>query len=890
MHKSDIDKVRNTIDYFFNCVRMENMMNSTEKNLVAGILAHVDAGKTTLSEAMLYLSGKLKKLGRVDHRDSFLDNHSLERARGITIFSKQAIIELENSSLTLLDTPGHVDFSAEMERSLQVLDCAVLVISGTDGVQAHTETLWRLLKQYSVPCFIFVTKMDLAVADKNSLMQELAKRLDSGCVDFSRKDDAFYEQLAMCSEDVMEKYLDEGTVAEEDIASLVSQRKLFPCFFGSGLKLDGVEELLRALESYTEPQPEKETFSAKVYKIARDAQGNRLTYMKITGGQLKVRTPIKYKNEKGTELEEKISQIRLYSGVKFDAAETVNQGQVCAVLGLSETYPGQGLGTENDSSAPVMEPVISYTIKLPEQADPRLVLPKLSLLQEEDPQLHIAWNERSREISVQLMGKVQTEIFISLVKDRFDLDIELDSGHIMYRETIGDTVEGVGHYEPLRHYAEVHLIMEPLPQGSGIVIDSCCSEDALDRNWQRLIFTHLLEKQHLGVLTGSPITDMKITLAAGRAHDKHTEGGDFRQATYRAVRQGLMQAESILLEPYYSFVIEVPAEQIGRAISDVRTMNGTFSSPEDADGGFMRIEGSAPVSAMNGYMTELISYTHGKGRFSCRPDGYRPCKDQQKIVDEMGYDPEADLENTPDSVFCAHGAGVNIKWNQVHEYMHLESCLKKQLEPETPAAAVRRNISIDDRELEAIMEREFGPIRRKEYKSAERNEAPDLQRNIGSVKKEFLIVDGYNLIFAWDELKKVGDDSMGVARKMLMDMLSSYCGFTNTEMLLVFDAYKTAGGTGAKEEYHNLHVAYTRDGETADAYIERIANDIGMNYSVRVITGDSLIRLSTLRSGVLNSSSRAFKGEVEAVLSQIDSVLKKTNEFAHKTRLKYGKQ
>ncbi|MBQ7896037.1 MAG: NYN domain-containing protein, partial [Oscillospiraceae bacterium] len=783
-----------------------------------------------------------------------------------------------------------VDFSSEMERSLQVLDFAILVISGTDGVQAHTETLWRLLKQYNVPCFVFITKMDLNGCNREALLQELAKRLDSGCIDFSRKDDAFYEQLAMCSEEVMEKYLEDGQVSDEDIAALVMDRKLFPCFFGSGLKLEGVEELLRAMDTFVKCPEAKDEFAAKVYKIARDAQGNRLTYMKLTGGELKARMPIKYKNEKGEDLEEKVNQIRLYSGIKFDAVDSVSHGQVCAVTGLSGTYPGQGLGAEKDSTGPVLEPVISYTIKLPQQADPRVVLPKLMLLQEEDPQLHIEWNERSREISVQLMGKVQTEIFKSLVKERFDLDIELDSGHIMYRETIADTVEGVGHYEPLRHYAEVHLILEPMPQGSGIVLDSSCSEDALDRNWQRLIFTHLLEKQHLGVLTGSPITDVKITLAAGRAHDKHTEGGDFRQATYRAVRQGLMQAESVLLEPYYSFIMEVPAEQIGRAISDVRTMNGNFSSPEDAGDGFMRIEGSAPVAAMNGYMAEIVSYTHGKGRFSCRPDGYRPCKDQQKIVDEIGYEAESDVDNTPDSVFCAHGAGINIKWNEVHEYMHLESCLRKTAEPEIVAPSIRRSVNIDDRELEAIMEREFGPIRRKEYKSAERNEAPDLQRNIGSIKKEFLIVDGYNLIFAWDELKKVGEDSMDVARKMLIDMLVSYCGYTNTEMLLVFDAYKTAGGTGYKEEYHNLRIAFTKDGETADAYIERIANDIGTNYSVRVITGDSLIRLSTLRSGVLNSSSRAFRGEVEAVLSQIEGVLQKSNEFAHSTRLKDGKQ
>ena len=866
------------------------MMNDKNKNLVAGILAHVDAGKTTLSEAMLYLSGKIKKLGRVDHRDSFLDNHSLERARGITIFSKQALIELENSCFTLLDTPGHVDFSSEMERSLQVLDCAVLVISGTDGVQAHTETLWRLLRQYSVPCMIFITKMDLSGCDKVTLMRELAKRLDSGCIDFTNRDDSFYEQLAMCSEEVMEKYLEDGSVSDDDIAALISQRRLFPCFFGSGLRLEGVEELLGAMDNYVLPKDKKAEFAAKVYKIARDAQGNRLTYVKITGGELKVRTPLKYKNEKGADFEEKINQIRLYSGIKFDAVDTAVQGQVCALTGLTETYPGQGLGAEPDSNAPVLEPVISYTVKLPAQADPAVVFPKLSILQEEDPQLHISWNERSKEISVQLMGKVQTEIFKSLVKERFDLEVELDAGHIMYRETIADTVEGVGHYEPLRHYAEVHLIMEPLPQGSGIVLDSCCSEDKLDRNWQRLILSHIQEKQHLGVLTGSPITDMKISLAAGRAHDKHTEGGDFRQATYRAIRQGLMQAESILLEPYYSFVIEVPPEQIGRAISDVRAMNGTFSSPEDADG-FMRIEGSAPVAAMNGYMTEIVSYTHGKGRFSCRPDGYRPCKDQQKIIEEIGYDAEGDVDNTADSVFCAHGAGVNIKWNEVPDYMHLESCLREIKEPDAPVTAVRRPVNIDDRELEAIMEREFGPIRRKEYKSAERNEAPDYQRNIGSGKKEFLIVDGYNLIFAWDELKKIGEDGMDVARQLLKDKLSNYCAFTKTQMVLVFDAYKTAGGTGAKEEYDDLlRIAYTKDGETADAYIERIANEIGTNFSVRVITGDSLIRLSTMRSGVLNSSSRAFKGEVEEVLKRMESFLAQTNQFAHKTRLKDGKQ
>ena len=855
----------------------------SDNNIVLGILAHVDAGKTTLSEAMLYLSGKLKKLGRVDHRDSFLDNNSLERARGITIFSKQAVMPLGELNVTLLDTPGHVDFSAEAERSLQVLDYAVLVISGTDGVQAHTETLWKLLERYNVPVFIFVTKMDLPGCDRQALMDGLRMRLSERCVDFSAEGDALFESAAMCSEEAMDEYIETGSIGTERMRDMLRRREIFPCCFGSGLRTEGVAEFLDMLELYARPWDYGGDFSARVYKIARDAQGNRMTFMKITGGALRVRSLMKYSDRDGNAFEEKISQLRIYSGAKYDTAETVSPGQICAALGLTGTYPGQGLGTAGDFAEPLLEPVMSYRVILPPQSDPAVMLPKLMQLDQEDPQLHIVWNERTREISVQLMGRVQAEIFRSLVKERFDTDIMLDTGRIMYRETIKDTVEGVGHFEPLRHYAEVHLLLEPLPRGSGIELSSSCPEDELDRNWQRLILTHLAEKQHIGVLTGSPVTDIRFTLAAGRAHIKHTEGGDFRQATYRAVRQGLMQAESVLLEPWYSFVLEVPAEQIGRAISDVRAMNGEIDSPEDA-GGMMRLEGAAPVAGMNEYMQELLAYTHGRGRLSLTPGGYRACRDQQKIVDAIGYEPERDTDNPADSVFCSHGAGVNIPWDQVRDYMHLESCLKPPAEETAPAAATRyRSLSIDDRELEAIMEREFGKIKRPQYSARQVNAAAS--EPVFEKKPEFIIVDGYNLIFAWDELKKLAADRLDLARGRLMDMLSNYCGFTKAKLVLVFDGFRTPGNPGSREDYHNINVAFTKDGETGDAYIERLADEIGKNYSVRVVTSDNLIRLSALRSGVLRCSSGEFKNEVEWVLGQIDAVLKKSNQSAHKTRI-----
>ncbi len=856
-----------------------------EKNTVIGILAHVDAGKTTLSEAMLYLSGKIKTLGRVDHRDSYLDNHFLERERGITIFSKQARLELPGSAVTLLDTPGHADFSAEAERTLRVLDAAVLVISGTDGVQAHTETLWRLLARYDLPCFLFVSKMDLPGSDREKIMAELQRRFGEACLDFALPAPALQERLALCSEEAMEKYLSEGKLEGEDISALIHSRRLFPCFFGSGLRLEGVEALLAALDRFVRPAEAGERFGARVYQIGRDAQGNRLSYMKITGGCLRVRDTLAYKDAGGAPVKEKVSGLRLYSGAKYENTDCVYPGQVCAVPGLGGTWAGQGLGAENNFVGPALESALQYRLRLPEGADPAALLPKLMLLQEEEPQLHIHWNAGAGEISLRLMGRIQEEIFKSLVKERFDLALELDSGSVMYKETIADTVEGVGHFEPLRHYAEVHLIMEPLPPGSGLVIDSICPEDALDRNWQRLILSHLREREHPGVLTGAPITDMKISLAAGKAHLKHTEGGDFRQAVFRALRQGLMQAKSVLLEPWYAFTIEVPPEQTGRAINDIRAMHGEFSSPEDA-GGLTRLRGGAPFSGLRGYGEEVRAYTRGRGRFSMCADGYRPCHDQKSAVEALGYDAESDTENPSASVFCAHGAGFSVKWDKVPDYMHLESCLKKT---DAAPAPVHRCLSIDQRELDAIMEREFGPIRRRSYAAPVKNQAPERETDARQ-RQQYIIVDGYNLIFAWDELRALAAERLDLARGRLMDMLSSYCGYTKAELVLVFDGFRTPGNPGSRSDYHNIHLVFTADGETGDAYIERLADRIGKNNAVRVVTSDNLIRLSALRSGVLRCSSAEFKAELEQTLKTIDDILRRSSEGAHMTRLKDGKQ
>lgn len=847
------------------------------KKLVVGIMAHVDSGKTTLSEAMLYHTGAIRKLGRVDHKDAYLDTHALERQRGITIFSKQAMFSAGDMEITLLDTPGHADFSAEMERVLHVLDYAILVISGTDGVQAHTETVWRLLRRYHVPTFLFVNKMDLAGADKAAVLNDLRKNLSENCLDFSSGGD-LREELAMCDETLLEQYMETGEITDDDIARLIHQRKLFPCYFGSALKLDGVEEFLAGLDQYTIAPTYPDEFGAKVYKITRDAQGNRLTYLKITGGNLKIRTPLTYTDQTGEMIEEKVNQLRLYSGEKFEPVDAVEAGQTCAVLGLTKTYPGQGLGCSEDASAPILEPVLSYRIALPAGMDARLMLPKLRQLEEEDPMLHIVWNEQLQQIHAELMGEVQIEILKSLILERFDVAVEVDSGRIMYRETIGNTVEGVGHFEPLRHYAEVHLLLEPLEQGSGLVFDTNCSEDVLDRNWQRLILTHLLEKQHVGVLTGSPITDMKITLIAGRAHPKHTEGGDFRQSTYRAVRQGLMQAESVLLEPIYSFKLEVPADQLGRAINDVRSMSGTFRTPDDY-GEMVTLTGTAPVSLMRAYQTEVAAYTRGRGKLSVALAGYAPCHESRKVIEEIGYDPERDTENTPDSVFCAHGAGFNVKWNEVPNYMHLDSGLKDRQSADEPLQprVYTRNLNIDDKELEAIMEREFGAIKRPQYRSAKQEmQMERMSRPVSERRKEYVIVDGYNMIFAWEDLKSLGETDLDAARLALMDKLANYRAFKGCELVLVFDAYRVKGNQGSRFDHHDVRVVYTKENETGDMYIEKLANSIGRNFMVKVATSDALIQLSALRSGVLRMSAKEFEREVEDVLKQIETVIEKT--------------
>ncbi len=833
------------------------------KEIVIGIFAQVDAGKTTLSEALLYETGQLKALGRVDHGNAFLDTHALERSRGITIFSKQARFQTPSLSVTLLDTPGHVDFSPEAERSMQVLDYALLVVSGTDGVQAHTQTLWKLLRRYHIPTFVFFNKMDLPGAEKGRLLQDAKKHLSPSCADLEDE-----EALALCDEAVLESYLETGTLSHSQIAAMAAREQLFPCLFGSALKLEGTKELLSTLERFCLPPYYPEEFSARVYKISRDAQGNRLTFLKITGGSLKVRTALSYTPKGGEPLEEKVTQLRLYSGASYKQVEQVQAGQVCAVLGITSLLAGDTLGAEKEAAAPLLSPVMTYHIRLPLGTDLRTVLPKLKQLEEEEPQLRIHWDERLRQIQAQLMGQVQIEVLQSLIKERFDLDVTMDSGRVSYRETITNTVEGVGHFEPLRHYAEVHLILEPLPRGSGLILAANCSEDVLDRNWQRLILTHLMEKRHLGVLTGSPITDMKITLAAGRAHLKHTEGGDFRQATYRAVRQGLMQAESVLLEPYYRFTLTVPAAQLGRAINDVRAMGGTFDAPQE-DEGMMILQGTAPVAELQDYMSQVVSYTHGHGKLLCELAGYDLCHNAEKVIAELGYEAQHDLENTADSVFCSHGAGVNIPWDEVFSHMHLESVLKKAREAEAPPIprVQKRNLDLDEKELEKIIEREFGPEKRVLYRPPAAVSTP--QVDLPPEKKKYLIVDGYNMIFAWDGLREQAQTDLAGARQALLDILSNYCGVSPCELVVVFDSYRVKGGLGSKSRHNNLRVVYTKENESADLYIESLVNEIGRNYTVRVATSDALIQLSALRSGVLRVSAQELLREVEAANDKI---------------------
>ena len=842
------------------------------KKIIAGILAHVDAGKTTLAEVMLYRTGKLRKIGRVDHGDTALDTHALERERGITIFASQAVFSTDKMEVTLLDTPGHVDFSSETERTLGVLDYAILVISGLDGVQSHTLTLWKLLRLYGVPTFVFVTKMDFARKSREEIIENLNSELDGEFVDFG-DEAAMSEGVALCSESMMEKYLGGETVDEREIAEAIKLRQVFPCFFGSGLKLDGIDEFIDALEKYTIQPEYSEAFGAKVFKISHDPQGVRLTHIKVTGGSIKVREMIG---------DEKISGIRIYSGAKFTTADEGKSGEICALTGLDKTHNGQGLGFEAAGERPTLEPVMNYRVVLPDGCDADTILPKLRELEEEDPQLHVTWNSHLKEIHVGLMGDVQAEILKSIVAERFGVKIDIDSGRVMYKETIENKVEGIGHYEPLRHYAEVHLIMEPLPRGSGLVFRTDCSEDTLDRNWQRLILMHLGEKQHLGVLTGSPITDMRITLAAGRAHIKHTEGGDFRQATYRAVRQGLMQAKSKLLEPYFSFRLEVPSEQIGRAINDIRMKSGSFDSPEES-GGISVLRGRAPVTELNGYASEVAAYTGGRGRLYCESAGYDDCHNAEKVIAELAYDPEADLENTPDSVFCAHGGGFGVKWNKVGEYMHLESCLEKE-KPYTPPVN-RRNLHIDDKELEAIMEREFGKPKYELYRpTAKKNDGNQTDFEM-TERKSYVLVDGYNVIFAWDELKNLADTDLGAARKRLMEILCNYSAYTKNNVVLVFDAYKVPGNTGERFDFHNIHVVYTKERELGDVYIEKLISEIGKNDRVRVVTSDNLIQLSAVRFGVLRMSAAEFEREVDSVHAKIGKFLDEIREKNPKTKI-----
>ena len=874
------------------------------ENIVMGILAHVDAGKTTLSEGMLYLSGTVRKLGRVDHKDAFLDTYSLERDRGITIFSKQAVFSLGNRRINLLDTPGHVDFSAEMERTLQVLDYAVLVISGADGVQGHTETLWKLLKLYEIPTFIFINKMDQPGTDRESLLAELKERLDEGCIVFGKgKNVESLEEIAMTDEAVLDYFMEHETVRNEDICRLIRERKIFPCYFGSALKLDGVQELLAGFEEYMKPFDGKKEFGARVFKISRDDKGERLTFLKVTGGKLVVKMPI--------NKEEKINQIRIYSGAKYEAVNEVEAGGVCAVTGLSSSYIGQGLGVEKGTAAPFLEPVLTYQMILPEGADTTKVLRELKQLEEEEPLLNIVWNPALEEIHVQLMGEVQTEILKTMIAERFHLDVEFGTGKIVYKETIKSPVVGVGHYEPLRHYAEVHLKMEPLEAGSGLVFDTDCSEDVLDRNWQRLILTHLQEREHPGVLTGAPITDMKITIVAGRAHLKHTEGGDFRQATYRAVRQGLKSAESVLLEPWYSFVLEVPSEQVGRAMSDIGQMNGSFEGPEAEDKqGMVRLTGTAPASEMRDYQREVWAYTKGRGRITLTLKGYEPCHNAEEVIEEIGYDSERDVDNPTGSVFCAHGAGFLVKWDEVPEYMHIKEDFlaeKPGIEQDEVMAVQMGNHCNysggysssydDDPELLTIMEREFGSKQkeRDRYSSYRKQtvSTPVLHTTVikeNEPKKEYLLVDGYNIIFAWEELNELAKASIDAARNKLMDILSNYQGFIGCTLILVFDAYKVKGNQGEVQKYHNIYVVYTKEAETADQYIEKTTHEIGRKYKVTVATSDALEQVIVMGQGAYRISARDFYEEVERTEKQIREINERERGEKRNYLLDYAKE
>ena len=852
------------------------------KHICIGILAHVDSGKTTLSEGLLYASGALRKLGRVDHGDAFLDTDALERERGITIFAKQAMLTVGEREFTLLDTPGHVDFSAEMERTLSVLDYAVLVISGSDGVQSHTRTLWRLLARYEVPTFLFINKMDLAGTDKSALMERLTQTLSAECVDFSAPPQERDEALALCDEAALESLLERGSIDDSLISKMIKSRKVFPCFFGSALKMDGVEDFLSALARFTVAPEYPSEFGAKVFKISRDAQGGRLTWLKVTGGALRVKAPLSYRAQ-NQDYQEKADQLRLYSGIKFRTLEKADAGSVVAVTGLSHSYVGLGLGTEAEASAPLLQPVLTYQLVLPDGADAHSALTKLRELEEEDPMLRIVWDERYGQIHVQLMGKIQLEILRRRILDRFGLAVTFGEGSIVYRETIASPVLGMGHFEPLRHYAEVQLLIEPLPRGTGIQLASNLATDALDLNWQRLIFTHLLEREHAGVLTGSALTDVRFTLVAGRAHLKHTEGGDFRQATYRAVRQGLMQAESLLLEPYYDFRLEVPAECVGRAMTDLQNMGGTVDSPQSV-GENTVLTGYAPVRTLRDYFTDVAAYTRGRGQLSCAVRGYETCQNQDEIVASLGYDAERDTDNPASSVFCDHGGSITIPWNEVAQHVHCDSGIHfdKEETEEKSAPPPRRGVGAGsayaaDKELQEIFEHTYGKVERRAFEPAKKPARTSLADHydvtIHSEDTEYLLVDGYNIIFAWDELQRLAAQDIAAARGALIDILANYQGFRKCRVIVVFDAYKVKGNPGSVQTVHGVKVVYTKEAETADTYIERATYELRRERRVRVATSDGPEQVIILGHGALRVSARAFHAEVEAAEGQISAVL-----------------
>ncbi len=873
-------------------------------NLTIGILAHVDAGKTTLSEAMLFRSGSIRKLGRVDHKDAFLDTYELERTRGITIFSKMARFTVGSRQITLLDTPGHVDFSAEMERTLKVLDYAVLVISGPDGIQGHTETLWKLLGRYGIPTFLFINKMDQPTADREALLKELKERLDAGCVDFGEGSDpqARLEDLALCDDKLLDIYMETGEVDKTAILELIRSRQVFPCYFGSALKVVGVDSLLEGFVDYMEPAVYPDSFGARVYKISRDDRGERLTFLKVTGGRLAVKDAVPVHGSDGKEADgsrqkdtetEKINQIRLYSGAKFEPVQQVEAGTICAVTGLTKTAAGQGLGDCEDSPAPMLEPVLSYRLILPEGVDTLKAMPRLRELEEEEPMLHIVYHASSGQIHVQLMGEIQTEVLKSMIEDRFGMKVEFGAGQIMYKETIRNPVIGIGHYEPLRHYAEVQLLLEPLERGSGLVFASACSEDDLDRNWQRLILTHLMERDHPGVLTGSPITDMKITLVAGRAHLKHTEGGDFRQSTYRAVRQGLKRAENLLLEPYYSFTLEVPSDQVGRAMADIQKMSGSFQNELTETALDMTIlRGTAPAVEMTDYQKEVLAYTGGRGRIAFSLKGYEPCHNEAEVLEAVGYDSEHDVDNPTGSIFCAHGAGYYVPWDQVEDHAHLQVGLAERPSEKTgPPTRSRSSHYVEDAAFQAIYEREFGSARKEadRYSGFRRQSDPSgdgsqtrsgggsprrsfLRRKDREGRKQYLLVDGYNIIFSWDFLRTIAEENLDAARQKLLDILANFQGFTGCTLIAVFDAYKVKGGTGSTLKYGNIYVVYTKEAETADQYIEKTTHEIAGKHDVLVATSDGVEQVIVMGAGGRKISAEDFLAEVRSVEEQIHEI------------------